>query len=136
MLLAQPGSWHWRRSEFAESPFWVTKYKDRQLFSAGDYTNQSLGGTGIKSWVQDREVVRNEDIVIWHTYGLTHNPRVEDFPIMSAEIVQVSLKPHNFCLYNPTMDVPASSQTANQSVAYEDTARPKETKSDAACCSE
>lgn len=49
MLLAQPGSWHWRRSEFAEHPIWVTKYQDRHLFPAGDYTNQSLGGHGIKN---------------------------------------------------------------------------------------
>ncbi|RAL02360.1 amine oxidase catalytic domain-containing protein [Aspergillus ibericus CBS 121593] len=107
MLLARPGSWHWRRSEFCESPIWVTKYKDRQLFFAGGYTNQSLGGTGIKSWVNEcRDSVRNEDIVIWHTYGFTHNPRVEDIPVMSAEITQglqppaavscrtVSLTPH------------------------------------------
>lgn len=28
MLLAQYGSWHWRRSEFAEHPLWITKYRD------------------------------------------------------------------------------------------------------------
>lgn len=113
MLLAQPGSWHWRRSEFAEHPMWVTTYKDRQLFPAGDYTNQSIGGTGIKSWIQDREIVKDRDIVIWHTFGLTQNPRVEDFPIMPAETVQVHLKPFNFCLFNPTIDVPVSSQAFN-----------------------
>lgn len=75
MLLAQPGSWHAKRSEFADHSIWVTKYKDKQLFPAGDYTNQSLGGTGIKSWVQTPDPVKNEDIVVWHTFGLTHNPR-------------------------------------------------------------
>ncbi|KAI3204309.1 hypothetical protein CBS147311_3984 [Penicillium roqueforti] len=119
LLLARPGSWHWRRSEFCEHSIWVTKYKDRQLFPAGDYTNQSLGGTGIKSWLEARDSVRNEDIVIWHTFGFTHNPRVEDFPIMPAEIAQVHLKPYNFALYNPTNDVPPSNQLANQSVAYQ-----------------
>ncbi|XRM38196.1 hypothetical protein ABZX51_001627 [Aspergillus tubingensis] len=119
MLLAKPGSWHWRRSEFAEHSIWVTRYHDDQIFPAGKYTNQSLGGTGIKSWVESRENVRNQDIVIWHTYGLTHNPRVEDFPVMPAEIVQVHLKPYNFCLFNPTNDVPPSNQKANQSVEYE-----------------
>lgn len=77
----------------------MTKYKDRQLFPAGDYTNQSLGGAGIKSWVEGREAVRDEDIVIWHTFGLTHLPRVEDFPIMPAEIVQLHLSPLNFCAF-------------------------------------
>jgi len=28
------------------------------------------------------EDTENEDIVLWHSFGLTHNPRVEDFPVM------------------------------------------------------
>ncbi|CAI6101204.1 unnamed protein product [Clonostachys chloroleuca] len=121
MLLAQPGSWHWRRSEFCEAPMWVTKYQDRQLFPAGDYTNQSLGGTGIKSWTtHNPDPVVNEDIVVWHTFGFNHIPRVEDFPIMPAEIAQMHLKPYNFCNYNPTNDVPPSNQEFNKSVLYED----------------
>ena len=120
MLLAQPGSWHWRRSEFAEHPMWVTKYRDRQLFPAGDYTNQGLGGTGIKSWIDKPESVADEDIVIWHTFGFNHIPRVEDFPIMPAEIAQMHLKPYNFCNFNPTNDVPPSTQAFNKSVLYED----------------
>ncbi|KAE8139456.1 copper amine oxidase [Aspergillus pseudotamarii] len=119
MLLVQPASWHWRRSESCETPIWVTKYNDRQLFPAGNYTNQSLGGTGIKSWIEkSRDVVRNEDIVVWHTFGFTHNPCVEDFPIMLAEIAQVRLVPYNFCLYNPAIDVPPSNQDSNQSTEY------------------
>lgn len=120
LLLAQPGSWHWRRSEFCEAPIWVTKYKDRQLFPAGDYTNQSIGGQGIKTWVKDRDYVVNDDIVIWHTFGFTHNPRVEDFPVMPAEIASFHLKPYNFCEYNPTNDVPPSNQEFNKSTSYED----------------
>ncbi|CAH0023275.1 unnamed protein product [Clonostachys rhizophaga] len=116
-----PGSWHWRRSEFCEAPMWVTKYQDRQLFPAGDYTNQSLGGTGIKSWTtHNPDPVVNEDIVAWHTFGFNHIPRVEDFPIMPAEIAQMHLKPYNFCNYNPTNDVPPSNQEFNKSVLYED----------------
>lgn len=119
LLLAQPRSWHWRRSEFAEHALWVTKHKDGQFFPAGDFTNQSLGGRGIRSWTQDKpDVVRNDDIVIWHTFGLTHNPRVEDFPVMPAEIVQVHLKPFNFFSHNPTVDVPPSNQEFNQSTKY------------------
>ncbi|KAJ0383321.1 hypothetical protein COL922a_010714 [Colletotrichum nupharicola] len=120
MLLAQPGSWHWRRSEFCEAPIWVTKYKDRQLFPAGDYTNQGLGGTGIKSWTKTRDHIPNDDIVIWHTFGFTHNPRVEDFPKMPAEIAQFHLEPYNFCNYNPTNDVPPSNQAFNKSTLFEE----------------
>ncbi|RAH52454.1 copper amine oxidase [Aspergillus piperis CBS 112811] len=134
MLLARPGSWHSRRSEFCESPIWVTKYKDRQLFPAGDYTNQSLGGTGIKSWISEaRDSVRNDDIVIWHTYGFTHNPRVEDFPVMPAEMAQVRLSPYNFCLFNPANDVPPSTQAFNKSVEL--TEKPA-SQSSSGCCSQ
>ncbi|OJJ42255.1 hypothetical protein ASPZODRAFT_20648 [Penicilliopsis zonata CBS 506.65] len=131
LLLAKPGTWHDRRSEFCEHSIWVTKHKDRQLFPAGDYTNQSLGGTGIKSWLaQGRDVVRNQDIVIWHTFGFTHNPRTEDFPIMPAEIGQVHLKPYNFALYNPTNDVPPSNQAFNQSTEY----KPAADAQTSSCC--
>ncbi|EOD48825.1 putative copper amine oxidase protein [Neofusicoccum parvum UCRNP2] len=135
MLLAHAGTWHARRSEFATHPIWVTPYADRQLFPAGDYTNQGLGGHGIASWLDPespyrrdrprddaapgRAPVRDADIVVWHTYGLTHNPRVEDFPVMPAEIVQVHLKPFNFCEFNPANDVPPSTQDKNRSQEYQ-----------------
>ena len=32
--------------------------------------------------VERNDDTENEDIVIWHTFGFTHNPRVEDFPVM------------------------------------------------------
>ncbi|KAL4939798.1 hypothetical protein BDV06DRAFT_230814 [Aspergillus oleicola] len=117
MLLARPGSWHWRRSEFCESPIWVNKYKDRQIFPAGDYTNREFGGTGIKSSLNGcRDSVRNEDIVIWHTCGFTHNPRTKDFPIMQAEIGQVRLVLYNFATHNRTIDVTPSTQAFSKNV--------------------
>jgi len=29
-----------------------------------------------------RDNVENEDVVVWSVFGLTHNPRVEDWPVM------------------------------------------------------
>ncbi|KAF7585603.1 hypothetical protein BBP40_010487 [Aspergillus hancockii] len=50
----------------------------------------SLGGTGIKSRIEkSRDMVRNEDTVVWNTFGFPHNPCLEDFPFMPAEIAQV-----------------------------------------------
>ena len=120
MLLADPSSWHSRRSNFADHPIWVTKYKEGELFASGVYTNQSDGDDGIKTWIQRKDNVENEDIVVWHTFGFTHNPRPEDFPVMPAEVGRVMLKPNSFFEYNPTMDVPLSSQSFNQSVLYDD----------------
>jgi hypothetical protein len=35
--------------------------------------------------LQDRSLV-DADPVVWYSYGITHNPRVEDFPIMPVEV--------------------------------------------------
>ena len=120
MLLADPSSFHARRCEFADHAIWLTKYADGQLFSGGKFTNQSRGGKGIKSFVAQtaNENARNEDIVIWHTFSLTHIPRVEDFPVMPCEIISVALKPSNFFSANPALDVPISEQRFNKSTLY------------------
>jgi primary-amine oxidase len=108
LLLADPGSLHAKRAEFASHAVWVTRYHDDELFPAGRYTMQSRGGEGIAKWVERRESVRNEDIVIWHTFGSTHNPRIEDWPVMPCEKMIVGLKPVNFFERSPAMDVNAA----------------------------
>jgi primary-amine oxidase len=128
LLLSHPTSFHSKRSEFGSHALWVTKYKDGELYASGNHTMQSLGGDGIDSQIKARKVangnenvgVRNEDIVLWHTFGTTHNPRVEDWPVMPAEKMLVSLKPLNFFNRNPAMDVKASNQADNKSVLVTD----------------
>jgi primary-amine oxidase len=121
MLLAHPSSYHAKRSEFGAHAVWVTKYSDDELFASGKHTMQSLGGEGIASWIKKREVteetgVRNDDIVVWHTFGSTHNPRIEDWPVMPCESMKVGLKPVNFFEGNPGLDVAVSTQEKNKSV--------------------
>ena len=122
MLLAHPSSYHAKRSEFAAHAVWVTRYHDDELFAAGAHTMQSLGGQGIASWIKTRQEkghetsVKDEDIVIWHSFGSTHNPRVEDWPVMPCEKMTVGLKPVNFFTANPAMDVAVSTQERNRSV--------------------
>lgn len=123
MLLAHPTSYHAKRSEFAAHAIWVTRYSDTELFAAGQHTMQSLGGEGIASWIKQRQEdsaastsVRNEDIVVWHTFGSTHNARIEDWPCMPSEKMTVGLKPVNFFSGNPAIDVAASSQEKNKSI--------------------
>lgn len=126
MLLAHPSSLHAKRSEFGSHAVWVTKYADGELFAAGKHTMQSAGGEGITSWIQGRKEsgkdrgVRHEDIVLWHTFGTTHNPRVEDWPVMPSEKMTVTLRPVNFFGGNPGIDVKGSSQGDNKSVLVEE----------------
>ena len=128
-LLAHPtASAHGRRAEFGAHAVWVTRYDDDELFPAGRFTMQSAGGEGIASWIaarrrrreeagdDDAGAVRDRDIVLWHTFGTTHNPRAEDWPVMPCEKMVVGLKPVNFFERNPALDVPMSTQERNRSV--------------------
>jgi primary-amine oxidase len=83
VLLAQPDSIQARRAQFAKHHVWVTKYKDGELFAGGRYTLQSQDEIGgVSDAVNRREDVLNTDVVVWSCFGLTHNPRVEDWPVM------------------------------------------------------
>lgn len=54
------------------------------------------------------EKIEDEDIVLWHTFGVTHFPAPEDFPVMPREPMTLLLRPRNFFTHNPVMDVPPS----------------------------
>jgi primary-amine oxidase len=80
-ILAHPNSTAFARADFANHDVWVSSYRDNQFFSPGRYTNQSRGTAGgLKTWIKEQKSTRNEDNVLWLTYGLTHIARVEDFP--------------------------------------------------------
>ena len=99
----------------------VTKYRDGDLWAGGKWTNQSLEEQdGLADYAGRGDSVRDEDIVVWHTFGMTHNPRVEDFPVMPVEVSTIALKPADFFTANPALDVPQSTQTVNQSVLVAD----------------
>lgn len=115
-MLADKESYHHKRAEFADHNIYVTKYADGELYSGGKYTNQSRGGTGVRSWANRRDGVENEDIVVWVQFGINHVPRIEDFPVMPCEIIKVALKPVNFFTKNPAIDVAPSNQAFNKSV--------------------
>lgn len=83
--------------------------RDDELWAAGRHVPQSSGETdvGLPQWIGDgSEEIDNQDIVLWHTFGLVHFPAPEDFPVMPAEPMTVLLRPRNFFLSNPVMDVP------------------------------
>ncbi|PQE19221.1 primary-amine oxidase protein [Rutstroemia sp. NJR-2017a BBW] len=115
-MLADKDSYHFKRAEFADHNIYVTSYRDDELYAGGKYTNQSRGGTGVRSWADRKDNVQDEDIVVWVQFGINHVPRIEDFPVMPVEIIKVALKPVNFFDKNPAIDVPPSQQSFNKSV--------------------
>lgn len=114
LLLAVPGSVVAKRAAFARQSLWVLPYRDYELFPAGDYVCQSAGVEGhkynstITDWAARDESIDNTDIVCYIQFGLTHFPRTEDFPIMPAEPVSVTLRASNFFRKNPGLWVPPS----------------------------
>ena len=50
----------------------------------------------------------NTDIVLWHTVGVTHFCRPEDFPVMPVEYAGFTLKPFGFFDANPAIDLAPS----------------------------
>ncbi|OAL51393.1 copper amine oxidase-like protein [Pyrenochaeta sp. DS3sAY3a] len=108
-LLAAPGSIQAQRALFTNHHVWVTKYQDDELYAAGRFTLQSqLEQGGVHDMAARKDDVTDEDLVVWNTFGLTHNPRVEDWPVMPVEIYQVHFKPSDFFDRNPAIDVPST----------------------------
>ncbi|HTK64216.1 MAG TPA: primary-amine oxidase [Pseudonocardia sp.] len=107
-LLADDASSIRSRATFATKALWVTRYDADERYPAGDFVNQNPGGAGLPAWVQADRPVDGEDIVVWHTFGLTHFPRTEDWPIMPVDYTGFTLKPSGFFDRNPALDVPAS----------------------------
>ena len=107
-LLADEASSIHARATFATNHLWVTRYDPAQRYPAGDFVNQNPGGAGLPAWVQADREIDGEDIVVWHTFGTTHFPRPEDWPVMPVDHTGFTLKPVGFFDRNPALDVPAS----------------------------
>ncbi|WP_406693065.1 primary-amine oxidase [Saccharopolyspora sp. ID03-671] len=108
VMLADESSSVHARGTFATRHLWVTRYDSEQRYPAGDFVNQNPGGAGLPSWTGADRGIDGQDIVLWHTFGLTHFPRPEDWPIMPVDRSGFTLVPQGFFDRNPTLDVPRS----------------------------
>jgi len=106
LLLSHPDAPIAKRAKFATKSLWVTKYRRDENWPAGYMVNQSSGSDGVAKYAARNESVDDEDIVVWHTFGLTHFPRSEDWPVMPVDYATVTLSPSGFFERNPTLDVP------------------------------
>jgi primary-amine oxidase len=106
--LASPNAWWRKRARFVDHHVWVTPFHQDEKFAAGDYPNQSTGGDGLATWVKDNRDIANTDVVLWYTFGHTHIPRPEDYPVMPTAYIGFLLKPNGFFDQNPANDVPPS----------------------------
>jgi primary-amine oxidase len=114
---ASPEAWWRKRAGFVNYHVWVTPFREEERFAAGDYPNQSRGGDGLPRWTAQDRPIENEDIVFWYTFGHTHMPRAEDYPVMPANYIGFLLKPNGFFDANPANDLPTTSAAATRSSA-------------------
>ncbi|HEY7948379.1 MAG TPA: primary-amine oxidase [Acidimicrobiales bacterium] len=111
-LLAAPDSSVGRRAGFTTRNLWVTPFAPDERRAGGDYPNQHAGGDGLLRWTERDRAIVDEDIVVWYTFGATHIPRPEDWPVMPVEYTGFLLAPVGFFPRNPALDVPPSSDAA------------------------
>jgi primary-amine oxidase len=106
LLLADASSSVSARAAFATNHLWVTRYDPAHRYPAGDFVNQHPGGAGLPAFIAGDQDIDGADIVLWHTFGPTHFPRPEDWPVMPVARCGFTLKPTGFFGRNPTLDVP------------------------------
>lgn len=96
-----------QRAAFVQHDLWVTRFDSGELYAAGNFPNQSLGGEGLPQYVADNDAIKNRDIVLWVNLGLTHLTHIEDWPLMSTEwFGSFDLKPFMFFDRNPGLEIP------------------------------
>jgi len=101
---SHPNSYNRKRAGFLQHHFWATKYKADEIYAAGDYPASSVGGEGLPAWVSS-ESIDNEDLVCWYSVGITHTPRVEDWPVMPSATMGFKILPESFFKRNPALDI-------------------------------
>jgi primary-amine oxidase len=109
---ASLNAWWRKRAGFVNHHVWVTPYEPAEKFAAGDYPNQSSGGDGLIRWTEQDRPIESTDVVFWYTFGHTHLPRPEDYPVMPTAYIGFMLKPSGFFTMNPANDVPPSPKKA------------------------
>jgi primary-amine oxidase len=113
--LALPEAKFLRRAGFLKHNLWVTSYKNNEMFPGGEFPNQNPRiDEGLATWVKKDRSLEETNIVLWYVicylvmligihpsvsasesqttpcncryvFGLTHIPRLEDWPVMPVE---------------------------------------------------
>ena len=97
-----------QRAGFMTKHLWVTPFREDERYAAGDYPNQRREGDGLPEWTEADRPIADTDVVVWYTFGHTHIPRPEDWPVMPVHRIGFMLKPDGFFSANPSMDLPPS----------------------------
>ncbi|KAK3270869.1 D-amino acid oxidase, partial [Cymbomonas tetramitiformis] len=93
-----------RRARFLEKQLWVTRYHPEEKFPAGEFPNQNPRvGDGLPRWADQNRCIDGQSVVLWYTFGVTHVPRLEDWPVMPVEYAGFVLQPAGFFDRSPAV---------------------------------
>jgi primary-amine oxidase len=106
LLAADAGAAIAGRGAVATRHLWVTRYDPAERYAAGDLPNQHPGGAGLPAYAAADRDLDGQDIVLWHTFGMLHFPRPEDWPVMPVATCGFTLRPVGFFDRNPVLDLP------------------------------
>jgi len=82
-IISDKDSFNYKRAEFSDRNIYAVKYRDGELYAGGKYTNQSRGGTGVRSWAERNEKIVDDDLVVFVQFGINH---VSSFSILNRNI--------------------------------------------------
>jgi primary-amine oxidase len=105
--LLTPDDYPRRRAGFIEHHLWVTPHRPEEKYAAGDYPTLSTPGQGLPAWTKANRGIERTDIVLWHSLGMHHLVRGEDWPVMPVMWHSFELRPFDFFDRNPALDLPS-----------------------------
>ena len=114
-LLAHPDSPPGKRASFAKHNLWATPFDKGEQAAGGEYSVMHSGQGGLDELTASNRDISECDLVTWHTFGVTHTPRPEDWPVMPVEYCGFHLIPVGFFEKNPTINLPPSCNSNSKS---------------------
>ena len=78
-----------RRAACVTKSLFVTKFRDADF--------------GLARAKASDEGIVDQDVVLWHTFGLVHAPASEQMPVMNHENVKIAIVPECFFNENPAL---------------------------------
>ena len=103
-----------RRAAFTRNHLWVTAFHPEERYPAGEYMNHSDGHDDLSELVKQDRPIENADLVVWHSFGLHHPVRLEDFPVQPCISTGFRLMPSGFFDRNPGIDLAPGTNAASR----------------------
>ena len=114
-LLSNPDSPPGKRAAFAKHNIWATPFQNEERSGGGRHTVMHSGEGGLEEITAKDRNISECDLVTWLTFGVTHLPRPEDWPVMPVEYCGVHLIPVGFFDQNPTINLPPNCSSKSKS---------------------